>query len=585
MSWLDPADQTPVVRARLRSARESVAAARVTVVACRSVAWVEAAADRFRAALDDERWRLDRLVVGLDALLAELGIHGPWPVTLRTEGLSCRGYGGRSVRVGEGVFVAVDPEALADVATRLGKAAASLDEASGDLSRALWGTATPWQSGGSRSGLLDGRVDALLHGPSDPGGVADRLRGLAATTRAVAALHADGETRAHAGLRGLTGLAWHWPVAAAIESVPALVVAGARADLSAGWALLTGRDPAGGLVHAAEQAWSDAVAGGAVEVATVGLAAALDSLVRVPGLPSDPVQLAAAALAALAARGAGDVELVPRVDPPQLSPPRGLTGILDLVGKSYDESQPTGLPGTPTATVTVERLDHPDGTRSWVVAVPGTQSWWFSDDVATDMGTNVALVGGLDDPMTAGVLAAMSAAGIASDEPVVLAGHSQGGMVAMSAAAVAAGAYRVAGVVTAGSPSVPERLPSGVPLVRLEHDEDVVPQTDGRPTVAGGDVTRITRSLADDRPVLPTEAHEITGYLDTASRVDAGLAAEPGSVPAVAAVTEVLGGEGTTATTFQYRVERASAPQPAGPVPTPMPTPLPGPVPVPAAGR
>jgi pimeloyl-ACP methyl ester carboxylesterase len=205
----------------------------------------------------------------------------------------------------------------------------------------------------------------------------------------------------------------------------------------------------------------------------------------------------------------------------------------------------------------VERLDHPDGSRSWLVAVPGTQSWAFDDDVATDMGTNLQLVGGLADPMTAGVLAAMAAAVVAPDEPVVLAGHSQGGMVAMAAAAAVAGTYRVGGVVTAGSPSVPGRTPAGVPVVRIEHDEDVVPQTDGEPTVAGGDVTRVTRSLADGHPMLVTEAHAVTGYVETARLADGQVAASPGAAPGVAAVAGLLGGEGTTATTFQYRVERA----------------------------
>jgi pimeloyl-ACP methyl ester carboxylesterase len=173
------------------------------------------------------------------------------------------------------------------------------------------------------------------------------------------------------------------------------------------------------------------------------------------------------------------------------------------------------------------------------------------------MGTDLQLVGGRGDPMTAGVVAAMGAAGIRPDEPVVLAGHSQGGMVAMAAAAVVGGTYRIGGVVTAGSPTVPGRLPAGVPVIRLEHDEDVVPQTDGEPTVAGGDVTRIRRALADDHPVLAAEAHAITSYLETARLTDAQEATSPGSAPGVDAITAVLGGDGTTATTVQYRVERA----------------------------
>ena len=43
----------------------------------------------------------------------------------------------------------------------------------------------------------------------------------------------------------------------------------------------------------------------------------------------------------------------------------------------------------------------------------------------------------------------------------------------------------------------------------------------------------------------------------TARLSDAAVAATPGSAPGITAVTALLGGEGTTTTTFQYRVERA----------------------------
>ena len=564
MSWLDPADPAPAQRAWLASARGHVAVTRTAVAACHGVPWVSPAADAYRAALDDERWRLDRLVVAIEGLLAALGLHGPWPVTTPevTAAFSCQGYGGRSLRVGDGSFVSVDPEALDDAADRLGRAAGALDDASTDLSHAMWGASNPWQSGGRQVGGLADRIDTLLSGPLAPARAADRLRDLGRSTRAAARVHGDGETGAHTVLRGVSASLGRSPVAAVVLAEPALVLAEARITLGAVWAHLLGRDPWAAMVDGAERAWSDAVADGDVELAMNGLAGALTSVVpvRLPG----SVAVASSGLAALLARGGADVELVPRVDPPQLAPPRGLAGVVDLVAKTYDEGQPTGLAGTPTATVTVQRLDRPDGTRSWVVAIPGTQAWGFSEEVVADMGTNLQLVGGRDDPMTAGVVEAMGAAGIRPDEPVVLAGHSQGGMVAMSVAAAAAGAYRIGGVVTAGSPSVPERLPGGVPVVRLEHDEDVVPQTDGEPTPAGRDVTRVTRSLADDHPVLPTEAHEVTGYLDTARMVDDEVAAVPGSAPGVTAITGLLGGEGTTATTFQYRVTRADGAVPGG---------------------
>ncbi len=557
MPWTDPADPGPAQRAWLGSARENVAVSRAGVLACRGVSWVSAAADAYRAVLDDERGRLDRLLVAIETLLAGLGLPGPWPLTAAQvrAGSFCRGSAGRSVRVGVGTFVSVDPEALADAGDRLATAARRLDDAAGDLSRVTWGTQNPWQSGGCRTDALAGRVGELLAGPLAPARSGRRLSDLGRSARAAAQVQRDGETGAHRTLRGVSAQLGRYPVSAVMLAEPMLLLAEARVTLGAVWADLMGEDPWAAMLHGAEQAWSDAVADGDVELAMNGLAGAVTSVLP-PVLP-DQVAAASLGLATLLARGGADVELVPRVDPPQLTPPHGLAGIVDVVGMTYDESQPTGLPGTPAATVTVQRLDHPDGSRSWLVAVPGTQAWGFSAWVATDMGTNLELVGGGADPMTAGVMAAMAAAGIGPDEPVVLAGHSQGGMVAMSVAAVAAGAYRIGGVVTVGAPSVPAQPPTGVPVVRLEHDEDVVPQTDGEPTQAGRDVTRISRSLADDHPVLPVEAHAVAGYRDTAALVDDQVAAVPGSAPGVTAVTGLLGGDGTTAATFQYRVTRA----------------------------
>ena len=541
MSLLDPAAAR---RARVASAHQHAALARAHVAACARVPWVGSGADAYRAAVDDEHGRLDRLVAALEAALAGLGLPGPWPPTMGqiAAAATCWGALGRSVRVG-GDFVAVDPQALADAGVRLGRAADDLDAAGTDLSRAVWESATaglPLR--GNAAGLAD-----LLLSPVAPGRSAARLRDLGAAARASAQLHADGETRAHRRMREAAGSEGRVPVLDAVRVLSVAAAGVVHAEWTAARAVATGRDPRAELTRAAERAWADAMARGGGEVAASGLAGLLTAAVP-PVLP-DTVAVVSGGLAGFA-RGGGDVTLVPRADPPQLAAPRGLEGILDVVATTSREGQPT-------ATVTVERLDHPDGSRSWLVAIPGTQSWAMDRDIATDLGTNLQLVGGRGDPMTAGVVAAMGAAGIRPDEPVVLAGHSQGGMVAMAAAAVLGGTYRIGGVVTAGSPTVPGRLPAGVPVVRLEHDEDIVPQADGEPTVAGGDVTRIRRALADDQPIPVAEAHAITNYRQTARLTDAAEAALPGSAPGVGAITAVLGGDGTTATTVQYRVERA----------------------------
>jgi pimeloyl-ACP methyl ester carboxylesterase len=252
-------------------------------------------------------------------------------------------------------------------------------------------------------------------------------------------------------------------------------------------------------------------------------------------------------------------------DPPVLAPAGSVAGLIGLVMRSDDWPGPDGTAPAPSGTVTVQRLDHADGTRSWVVAIPGTQTWLPGSDNTLDGESDLQVLAGAADSATAGVLGAMAAAGIPDDEPVVLVGHSLGGMVAMSVAAVAAGAgaYRVGAVVTAGSPTVARAVPAAVPVIRLEHDEDAIPQLDGEPTRVAGNVTRVGRAMGDT-----VYAHGIEEYRTTARLLDEAAATAPGSAPAVEKVTAVLGGQGTAATTTQYRMTRTdvatSSPASAG---------------------
>ena len=197
-----------------------------------------------------------------------------------------------------------------------------------------------------------------------------------------------------------------------------------------------------------------------------------------------------------------------------------------------------------------------------MIGIPGTQTLGALGDVPTDTATNLELMAGAADPMSAGVLLAMREVGVGPDDRVVLAGHSQGGMVAMSVAALAAGGYRVAGVLTAGSPNVARQVPADVPVVRLQHRQDVVPQTDGAPTPVGTHASLVEWNLDAEHAVTSGEAHDVDTYVHTAHEVDALVAQNPGSLPDGDRIVEALGGEGTTATTFQFQVTRGEAPLP-----------------------
>ncbi|UZN03141.1 hypothetical protein [Cellulomonas sp. S1-8] len=482
---------------------------------------------------------------------------------------------GRSLTLGGGGRVLVDAGELVESARRLRGAADDLDVGDGRLGAATWRAATLAADAPQAAALHDALAalhEALaalrvaLHGPA---GLARDVRDLAARTQDAAAAYDLAETDAQARLAtvvGVLGLVMGaGPVGPAVLSGAALGVA--VADLLLDEARLLVVDPWGALSPAGlpddVARWAQApqrmVTDGRGALALQLLAAALGSVTGAYAPQLDPVRRFSAHVAGLLP--ARDVRLVPRTDPPDLPPPRGVEGLVDLVARTYDEDTATGEPGTPLATVTVQRLDHADGTRTWVVAVPGTRAAGLTGDVPTDNGTNLALEGGVPDVMTQAVLEAMAEAGIGSDEPVALVGHSQGGMVATNVAAATAGAYAVRLVVTAGAPDVPATPPPGVATVTIRHREDAVSILDGRVGERGGPrALSVVRDLAaTGGPARPSfsEAHAVGGYVRTGAMVDDALADLPADDAVRRALTDVLGEAPATVTTTQVTVTAA----------------------------
>lgn len=145
-------------------------------------------------------------------------------------------------------------------------------------------------------------------------------------------------------------------------------------------------------------------------------------------------------------------------------------------------------PGTDDGTIDVRRLSGPGGT-AWIVDLPGTSDWDLlpfsgppqAHDPA-DWGGNLRLMAGESTAYERGVADAMSRAGIRPGEPILLAGHSQGGMVAMALAGLlAARGLDVRSVLTAGSPIATFPRPATTSVLSLENTADVVPHLDGAP--------------------------------------------------------------------------------------------------------
>jgi len=140
----------------------------------------------------------------------------------------------------------------------------------------------------------------------------------------------------------------------------------------------------------------------------------------------------------------------------------------------------TGV-GAPEGTLAVEQVTHDDGTTSWTVLIPGTQEL-LSPTHPFDAATDLDLMAHETADVSAVVGQALERAGADEDEPVVLVGHSLGGIAATALAASPAFRARhpVGGVVTAGSPTATFVTPAGVPVLHLENDEELVSTVDGR---------------------------------------------------------------------------------------------------------
>jgi hypothetical protein len=207
------------------------------------------------------------------------------------------------------------------------------------------------------------------------------------------------------------------------------------------------------------------------------------------------------------------------------------TGVADLAVPIATLEQGGPITGSPLAgpQIRVQRLDRPGGT-AWVVDLAGTRDWSLQPGPDPfDLSSDLHLLGGRPSDATAAVLAAMAAAGIRPGQPVLIAGHSQGGMVAAAIAADPAVRRRftVTHLLTLGSPISRVPVPAGIQVLSIEHAEDPVPGLDGAPdpdrptwvSVRAGPV-RAGPELPE-LPVPSIAAHQATRYLATALRVDA----------------------------------------------------------------
>jgi hypothetical protein len=205
--------------------------------------------------------------------------------------------------------------------------------------------------------------------------------------------------------------------------------------------------------------------------------------------------------------------------------------------------------------IDVRILTMPDGSRRVIVDITGTKSWTpFPTRDVTSLTTNGRALVGRRTAYEGGVLAAMRRAGVRRTDEVMLVGHSEGGMVAVTTARDAArsGEFDVTHVVTVGSPigRTVAAVPARVKVLALENTRDVVPHLDGVANPDRPNVTTVSSRHGDGTVVGD---HDINGsYVAVASDVDAS---------SNRSVRDFLGGarqyfQATTVETHTYQVQR-----------------------------
>lgn len=233
----------------------------------------------------------------------------------------------------------------------------------------------------------------------------------------------------------------------------------------------------------------------------------------------------------------------------QTSPPREgavPTGLGDLVGDAVEVGDEDGR-------VRVTEIIRSDGTSVWVVGISGTQKWDLA--VGENPFDATADVRAIRREVTSAALgvhlalltAQRSTGRDTSAEPVLLTGHSLGGLLAGGLASDATFRHgrNVTGVVTAGAPIGRLPVPATVGVVAIEHRQDPVPRLDG--VVARQSDTWTTHVVDLDRMVtggLGSRAHSGELHTETAARIEAQANATEGTEAWEEVIAPFVGSEG-----------------------------------------
>jgi PGAP1-like protein len=219
------------------------------------------------------------------------------------------------------------------------------------------------------------------------------------------------------------------------------------------------------------------------------------------------------------------------------------------------------IPASSSAQIHVERVDGPSGRR-WVVSVPGTSDWSpVAGPNPFDLTGNVRLMAGERTAAMRAVAVALRDSGVRRDEPVLLVGHSQGGLIAAALAADPSvrSRFRISHVLTSGAPVASVPVPDDVQVLSIEHTDDLVPRLDASANHDRPNWITVTAAAADGElppaeRAQPLAAHRLELYRHTAERID--RSADPSLVAWRDGLAPFLAGAGRSGVGWNVEVSR-----------------------------
>jgi hypothetical protein len=191
--------------------------------------------------------------------------------------------------------------------------------------------------------------------------------------------------------------------------------------------------------------------------------------------------------------------------------------------RSFERGAPETLAQLARRTAMIDRPGRIAIERygnTFIAYIPGTQNWLpLAGKNPLDLTSNLhAMKGAGLAASEKGLGLALQKSGAGANSKIYLVGHSQGGMVAAN---MALRDSRVAGIVTFGAPISQVAGQLKIPVVAIEHSNDVVPKLGLKANPLLENITTVVREVPIAQPVdALVEAHDISNYAKTAELAD-----------------------------------------------------------------